>query len=279
MSETNDSQAVEPTTRHLAALVQGRYHLLRGAECGENPPLLVGFHGYGESGKTQLESLARIPGAERWLVVAVDALHPFYTRKGDVVRSWMTKEDRESAIDANVRYASDVLAALRREESAQGPLVIAGFSQGVAMAWRAALRCGRTVHGLIALAGDVPPEFHGAEVPHWPRVLLGRGTEDTWYGEEKMDRDLEVLAKRAVDVDSCIFEGGHEWHDAFLARRSLLGRHRLALADQARDSEHLLLAVEENVGLLSGLQADTAERLPRRARRSDADRPPRSMTM
>lgn len=205
-------------TRRLAALVHGRYHLRRGADCGENPPLLVGFHGYGENATTQLEALATIPGIERWLVAAVDALHPFYTRKGDVVRSWMTKEDRELSIDANVRYASDVLAALRREEGARGPLVIAGFSQGVAMAWRTALRCGLPVHGLIALAGDVPPEFHGVEVPRWPRVLIGRGTEDAWYDEAKMEKDLEVLAETEAQVESFVFDGGHTWDPAFLER-------------------------------------------------------------
>jgi hypothetical protein len=55
-------------------------------------PLLVGFHGYGENAVTHLDAVQRIPGVDRWLIAAVQALHPFYTRDQRVVANWMTRE-------------------------------------------------------------------------------------------------------------------------------------------------------------------------------------------
>jgi len=38
-------------------------------------------------------------------------------------------------------------------------VVFAGFSQGVAMAFRAAVNAGRRVAGVISVGGDIPPEI------------------------------------------------------------------------------------------------------------------------
>lgn len=200
----------------IATIVHGRYLVERGTTA-EDPPLLVGFHGYGENASAHLEKLRQIPGAGSWLLCAVQAPHPFYTKKGDVVASWMTKQDRELAIDDNIRYAASVVAELRRTHGHGGPLVYAGFSQGVAMAWRAAVRSGHPCQGLIALAGDVPPEVASTRQATVPPVLLGRGTDDAWYTEAVMAKDLETLATLGAEVTPCVFEGGHDWYDPFYA--------------------------------------------------------------
>ena len=41
---------------------------------------IVGFHGYGQNADTMLDELRRIPGADAWRLVSVQALHRFYTR-------------------------------------------------------------------------------------------------------------------------------------------------------------------------------------------------------
>lgn len=211
MSDASSPQAASShQIRHQAAIVRGRY-LVDVGQSGATPPLLVGFHGYGEKADDHLEKLKGIPGSEQWLLCAIEALHPFYTRKGDIVACWMTAQDREQAIDDNIRYTSSVVASLKREFPGHGPIVFSGFSQGVAMAYRAAARSGHPCHGLIALAGDVPPEIAAGELPAFPPVLLGRGKEDGWYSEEKMDKDLEVLARHGIEVTSCVFDGGHTW--------------------------------------------------------------------
>jgi len=103
----------------------------------------VGFHGYAQNAETFLESLVAIPGAETWRVASVQGLHPFYSRGSHVVAGWMTRQDREHAIADNIAYVDAVLDDMAAAFGAPEKLVFAGFSQGVAMAYRAAMRGAR----------------------------------------------------------------------------------------------------------------------------------------
>lgn len=200
----------------IATLIHGRYLLDRGTSPVAGRPLLVGCHGYAENAERHLEKLRQIPGTDKWVVCAVGALHRFYHPKTqDVLASWMTRQDRELMIEDNVRYVSGVISEVRRRERTSGVLVLAGFSQGVAMAYRAAVRCGFPCHGLVVLAGDVPPEVAESEATSFPPVLLGRGTSDDWYSEAKLNADLAILEKIGAAVETCTFDGGHDWTEEF----------------------------------------------------------------
>ena len=147
----------------------------------------------------------------------MQGLHRFYSRTNDVVASWMTSQDRELAIADNVAYVATVLSAVADEFGITRPLIYAGFSQGVAMAYRAAALVQRPCDGVIALAGDLPPDvapFSGS----LPPILLGRGTEDKWYTAEKAAKDRAVLTPAGARVTEHVFEGGHVWGAAFIER-------------------------------------------------------------
>jgi predicted esterase len=207
-----------PVVRTLPATTLGRY-LLEGPDgvFGAEAPLLVGFHGYGENAEKHLDALRRIPGREGWRRAAIQALHRFYNLKTrEVVGSWMTSLDREQAIRDNVAYVASVARALRDEFPHTSRIVYVGFSQGTAMAYRAAASADSPTHGLIALAGDVPPDLAEDEGVRLPPVLIGRGRKDDWYTEAKMARDLDVLEGRAARVETVVFDGGHEWGEEFL---------------------------------------------------------------
>ena len=191
-------------TRLVETSVHGRYLLRSG------PPerLLIGFHGYAESAAVHMAELEKIPGAGDWTLVAVQALHPFYVRSTqEVVASWMTRLDREHAIADNIAYVRRVVAELPEPRT----LVFAGFSQGGAMAYRAAVSI--PCAGLIVLAGDIPPDVDDAS--KLPPLLIGRGVQDDlWYPPEKLGRNLRFLGSKP-DVTTCVFDGGHGWSDEF----------------------------------------------------------------
>ncbi|HVT15533.1 MAG TPA: phospholipase [Thermoanaerobaculia bacterium] len=202
--------------RLIATLIHGRYLRVvpaRPAGC----PLLVGFHGYGENADLHMAELRRIPGAASWTLCAVQALHPFYNRSGEVIASWMTRLDREEAIADNVLYVANVVAELERELAETSCLVYLGFSQGAAMAYRAAAGGGHACQGVIVLGGDLPPELAVRDLGGFPPVLLGRGSSEEWYDAAKMEHDVELLRAKGVDVRPFIFAGGHEWTDEFRA--------------------------------------------------------------
>ncbi|HEY3384644.1 MAG TPA: hypothetical protein VGK32_23025 [Vicinamibacterales bacterium] len=199
----------------VAATTHGRF-LVRPPDDGAEPALLlVGLHGYGESAERHMAQLRRIPGHDKWLMVAVQGLHRFYGRDEEVVASWMTREDRELAIADNVAYVDAVVAAVRRRHGAATFPVFLGFSQGVAMAFRAAVLGAAGSAGIVALGGDIPPEVRGQPAASFAHTLIARGERDTWYTAEKMDADENFLRSIACPFESLTFDGGHEWTDDF----------------------------------------------------------------
>jgi predicted esterase len=212
MSESTRLEKVETT-------VEGRYWV-REAATTVASPVLVGFHGYGEDAEALLREINLIPGVTDWTLIAIQALHPFYRgRTGEVVASWMTHLDRESAIRHNVAYVAKVLdqESVPAGRGDGPPLVFAGFSQGTAMAYRAAVGAGRACRGVVALGGDVPPELADGALSGLPVALIGRGSRDEWYTEEKLAQDVEILQSQGVSCRPVRFEGGHEWTDGFRA--------------------------------------------------------------
>lgn len=211
----------------IAVETHGRY--LVDPPDGDGPwPVLVGFHGYAESATTHLEVLSRLDPAHAWLRVSVQGLHRFYARMQDVVASWMTREDRALAIADNIAYAEAVKAAVLAQYATRPPIVVVGFSQGAAQAYRAGLAYGDACVGILVLGGDLPPDV----APHasrLPPVLIGRGASDTWYPSERLVSDQERLTAAGCRVDVCEFAGGHEWAEAFVTQaRGWLDARRAA---------------------------------------------------
>jgi len=201
----------EALLRHVPATVHGRYLVRPPATRGPHR-WLVGFHGYGQNADLFLDMLRLVPGAADWLVVSVQALHPFYaSRINVVVANWMTRQDRGHAIADNIAYVDAVIDALAAEFGEPSALVYAGFSQGVAMAYRAGIAGRRRCDAVFAAGGDLPPELKTAETRPWPRVVLCTGTRDEFFTPHRLNDDLEFLRSRGIDTEAIVFDGGHEW--------------------------------------------------------------------
>ncbi len=200
-------------TRVVETRTHGRY-LIRSPR-GQGPwPLLVGFHGYRESAAAHLAALERISGTERWLLVAVQALHRFYPTGGPVVARWRPHADRARALADTVAYVGRVLDAVQAEFTVTGAPVFVGFSQGVAMAFRAAAHI--RASAVIVAGADVPPDVAaGTSVP-LPGVLYGRGHRDDLYTADHHSKDVASLHRLGVAIESVAFDGGHELSPAFL---------------------------------------------------------------
>ena len=99
----------------------------------------------------------------------------------------MTREDREEAIADNIAEIYTALDTVPHDGSTR--IVFTGFSQGVAMAFRAALLGRRQAAGVIAIGGDVPPELLSDPALRLPPLVLARGKRDDWFTEAKFDAD------------------------------------------------------------------------------------------
>jgi predicted esterase len=176
---------------------------------------IVGCHGYGQNADHMLDELRRVPGAESWRLVSVQALHRFYTRNDSaVVASWMTRQDRDEAIADNIAYLDRAVAAAVGDDVRT--LVFLGFSQGASMAARAAARSTRRAAGLVILGGDIPSDVKDDPGVTLPPVLIGVGSTDEWY-QKLVDADIAFLAHRGIPHRVIRFTGGHEFTDEFRA--------------------------------------------------------------
>ena len=209
----------------VATTIHGRV-LVRDAV---NPVgILAGCHGYMENAAIQMERLAAIPGSDRWTLISIQALHRFYKgRSEEVVASWMTRQDREAMIADNNAYVDAAIASLAPAPGVR--VAWAGFSQGVAMASRGAVRGRFGACGVIAVGGDVPPELAADGGARFPPVLLARGERDDWLTQAKLDADAATLRARGVPVTTLVVDGAHEWTpDVSIAAGEFLLNHSSA---------------------------------------------------
>lgn len=215
----------DPVLVHVPTTIHGR--VLVDLPTTSPTAWILGFHGYGEAADDHLERLRRTRSDQPWLLASVQALHPFYRRQdGSVVASWMTKLDRELAIAENVEYVERAMTVVRDAHGlARVPLAVAGFSQGVAMTWRAAAAFGDAAAAVVTVGGDVPPELRVGDRP-LPPALVARGRRDEWYSESKWQVDRAALESRGGTVVAFEHDGGHDWPDevADAARGFLLER-------------------------------------------------------
>ena len=233
---------------NLETITHGRV-LIEDAAVALSRGWLIGFHGYGQAADDMFAELQRLNVDGAWSIAAPQALHRFYTRGDErVVGSWMTRQDRELAVADNIDYCDRLLGSglelqhrqpavsipMTEMESqateAESPLVFVGFSQGAAMAYRAAALGRFAARAVIALAGDIPPEVKGVEAgtlrQRLGRVVIGAGVRDTWFTPARADAEASFLAAAGVPHDIVHFDGAHEWTEEFrrAARTLLSGR-------------------------------------------------------
>ena len=206
---------------NIATRIHGRV-LVR--EVADPVAVIAGFHGYMENAEIQMARLEALPDAADATLVSVQGLNRFYRgRSEEVVAGWMTRQDREAMIADNIEYIDRALDA---SGPAGIPLFTAGFSQGVAMAFRAAIRGRRRAIGVVAVGGDVPPELLEDPTLAFPAVLLVRGERDDWYTSAKLEADGSALRARNTAVETFVHRGGHEWTaDVAAAAARFIGRH------------------------------------------------------
>jgi predicted esterase len=138
----------------------------------------------------------------------------------------MTRQDRDLAIADNAAYVGTVVEAEWAASGGARGVVYAGFSQGVAMAFRAAVESARPVLGVIAAGGDVPPEIDPGALGAIGHVLLCRGADDNWYTDAKFEQDQARLRDAGVTLMACAFVGGHEWSAAVVDAAAMFLRDR-----------------------------------------------------
>ncbi|MFW5658828.1 MAG: alpha/beta hydrolase, partial [Bacteroidota bacterium] len=161
-NETQEGSERKFTTKRTA-----RFMTL-GQANADTREVWVVFHGYGQLVRYFIRHFHPLANHTRFML-APEGLSRFYLGDGEWQRvgaSWMTKESRLDEIDDQLRFLNQLFAQETQNINwAHTKLVLFGFSQGVATAWRWLLQGKLPVSAsaLVAWAGMPPQELEGID--------------------------------------------------------------------------------------------------------------------
>jgi predicted esterase len=208
-----------PRERHLAVRKTARYNIL-GEPGGEVREVWFVLHGHGQLSGYFIRHFAALADGTR-LIVAPEALNRFYLEhtawessgQARVGATWMTREDRLVEIDDYIRY----LDALRHDVhlslgARDVRVVLLGFSQGVATAFRWAVRGRIRPDVLLAWTGTIPAELDERAMTPLKdtRVVRVLGDHDEMATEEAVAMENARFQELGLKAELVRFDGGHE---------------------------------------------------------------------
>ncbi len=170
-------------------------------------------HGYGQLAKyfiRKFEAIAR-PDA---LIIAPEGLSRFYWGgfTGNVVASWMTREDRLDEIADYSNYLSQLYDLYIPQLAPDVKIVLLGFSQGCATQVRWMRRRKPAFHHLVIWGGLLPEDIDYTPYLTYfeqGRLHLAYGTEDIYLTPERMNQQQEIEEKYKLILEKRPFKGKH----------------------------------------------------------------------
>jgi predicted esterase len=169
--------------------------------------LLVVLHGYGQLSEFFIRKFKELP--ENYLVVAPEGMHRFYLNgtSGRVGASWMTKEDRESDIQDNIHWLSQLFKEINQKKKFEKSIIL-GFSQGGATAARWFYSQKVPFDQLILWASVFPPDLEKPEINSNSNNYFVIGKDDEYYNSDAQKTEIDFYKNNGFQT--LTFEGKHE---------------------------------------------------------------------
>ncbi len=197
---------MEPQSGNIKITRTARYYMLGNRALPIKIVVYV-LHGYGMGAKTfisKFESLLK-PGV---LIVAPEGLSRFYSKgfSGDVIASWMTREDRESEIDDYVNY----LDALHKKLVPSGSVktIVLGFSQGASTGSRWLVKGTAGFDEFIIWCGELGAEIVQKPVKQ-PVIRHVFAYRDEFISKEQFASQSKRIQSLFSEVREYGFDGTH----------------------------------------------------------------------
>ncbi|MCG6955614.1 MAG: phospholipase [Gemmatimonadetes bacterium] len=206
--------------RHLEVVRTARYWTL-GDDVASPSEVWFVLHGYRQLAGRFLARFAAIDDGTR-RIIAPEGLSRFYVgreagRHGPasvVGATWMTREDRDREIHDYVRYLDRLAEVSLAELEPEIPVVVLGFSQGVATAARWTTLGAMRPQRLILWGDFLPPDLDGFRaVTAWAdtEVLLVRGADDGVFADEDLlAAERQRLEAVGLRLPAHTYVGGHD---------------------------------------------------------------------
>ncbi len=205
---------MDTAEKHITISKKARY-FTKGAISSNTKRIWLVLHGYGQLASYFIKHFEPLVDDDT-SVVAVEGLSRFYLdgKWERVGASWMTKEDRLNEIEDYITYLDAVCAAVFEELEEQPEIVLLGFSQGTATAWRWLLRGKYKVSHLVLWAGSIGkenPELVAKKLQDCS-LHLAVGDQDQFISMENAIKRKDAVKALKPDLHFWPFEGKHVMH-------------------------------------------------------------------
>jgi predicted esterase len=175
--------------------------------------LIYVLHGYGQLSKyfiRKFDSMVEMG----FTVIAPEGLHRFYLQgtSGRVGASWMTKENRELDIENYLNYLNELHSKIYTEKDWE-QIIILGFSQGVATAFRWIADGKIKPNQFLLCSGMIPPDVDlNAQNELFKSIDMTyfSGNKDPYKTEEAVTHFQQRLNQLPFPIKMVEFEGVHE---------------------------------------------------------------------
>jgi predicted esterase len=184
--------------------------------------LWIVLHGYGQLAEFFLRKFSPFFSEDR-LFIAPEGTNYTYLEgfQGRVGANWMTRHEREIAIENNHRFLDQLLDSLLKKYPIMPQIKVLGFSQGAATLSRWVIHRREKISTLVLWAGgfaldmDLPAAKEKLEST---RLIIAVGDQDELVTEESIQRQEEWIGRLGVPIERISFAGGHELNSEALAK-------------------------------------------------------------
>lgn len=185
------------------------------------------LHGYGQLGQYFVKPFEELQ-LEQHYFLAPEGLHRFYLNGtyGRVGASWMTKEDRLSDIEDNIKYLESVCQQFLVDNLAQSKLVAFAFSQGAATLVRWLEKTNVSPHAIIIWAGTFPEDVNYPSLKEKlsnTKVIYAIGDEDEYATPENRAKEEQFMKKITNHIIRVNFKGKHKIYPEVL--KEVINKH------------------------------------------------------
>ncbi|MCR9098642.1 MAG: phospholipase [bacterium] len=197
---------------HLRVQRTARYFTL-GHPSAQTNCLVIACHGYGQLAKHFIKKFDVIARPDT-LVVAPEGLSRFYWGglSGNVVASWMTKEDRLAEIADFSAYLTRLYEHFTSDLPANAKIILLGFSQGCATQLRWMAREKPAFSHLVLWAGSIPEDIDYTPARSCLQdkpLHFVYGVEDPFITPERIAAQQALAAQLPMAYQVHTFEGKH----------------------------------------------------------------------
>ncbi len=171
-------------------------------------------HGYGQLAEFFVRKFKKFFSPEI-LFIAPEGTNYNYLEgfQGRVGANWMTKHERENAIENNHRLLNKLIGSFLDKYQERPKIKVLGFSQGAATATRWASVWDGKIETLVLWSGGFALDLNmkaADQAFSETELILVLGEKDDLINPESIKKQEELILSLGKSVKRISFDGGHE---------------------------------------------------------------------